>query len=122
MQSFGMVLQVRKKETGAIYALKILDKRNVLKEEMTVKQTMFERKVLEMVNHPFVVKLQFAYQTKGCLCLVMDFVNGGELFSHLAKAGTFSEDNTRLWSAEILLALEYLHNMGTIWHLVFSHS
>jgi serum/glucocorticoid-regulated kinase 2 len=117
-----MVLQVRKKETGAIYALKILDKRNVLKEEMTVKQTMFERKVLEMVNHPFVVKLQFAYQTKGCLCLVMDFVNGGELFSHLAKAGTFSEDNTRLWSAEILLALEYLHNMGTIWHLVFSHS
>jgi serine/threonine protein kinase len=56
--------------------------------------------------------LQYAFQTNGALFLVMDFVNGGELFGHLKREGQFSESDARLWSAEILLALEYLHTMG----------
>ncbi len=56
--------------------------------------------------------MQYAFQTNGALFLVMDFVNGGELFGHLKREGKFSESDARLWAAEILLALEYLHTMG----------
>jgi serine/threonine protein kinase len=79
---------------------------------MSTKQ---ERRVLEIVNHPFIVKLHYAFQTGPALCLVMDFINGGELFMHLRKHRSFSESDARIWAAQILLALEYLHSMGIIY-------
>ncbi len=60
-------------------------------------------------------QLHYAFQTGTALCLVMDFVNGGELFTYLKKEGYFQEPDARIWSAEILLALEYLHSMGLIY-------
>lgn len=112
--SFGQVLQVRKKDTGSIYALKILEKSHVKKKDQ-VENTKSERRVLEIVNHPFIVKLHYAFQTGSALCLVMDFVNGGELFTYLKKERYFHEEDARIWSAEILLALEYLHSMDLIY-------
>jgi len=60
-----------------------------------VQSTKAERRVLEVVNHPFIVKLHFAFQTKENLCLVLDFINGGELFSHLSSQRVFSEVGRR---------------------------
>ena len=82
---------------------------------LQVQNTKQERRVLEIVNHPFIVKLHYAFQTGPALCLVMDFINGGELFSHIAKAKRFSEDRARFYTAEIILALEYLHEMDIIY-------
>ena len=76
--------QVRKKLTNQIFALKVLDKSHMRKFGQ-VENTKQERRVLEIVNHPFIVKLHFAFQTHDKLCLVLDFVNGGELFSYIAK-------------------------------------
>jgi len=66
---------------------------------------------LEVVNHPFIVKLHFAFQTQDKLCLVLDFINGGELFSYIAKEKMFSEERARFYTAQLILALEYLHEM-----------
>jgi len=112
--SFGQVFQVRKKDTKQVFALKVLDKSHLSKIDQ-VQNTKQERRVLEIVNHPFIVKLHYAFQTGPALCLVMDFINGGELFMHLRKHRFFSEPDARIWAAEILLALEYLHSMGIIY-------
>jgi serine/threonine protein kinase len=92
--SFGQVFQVRKKDTNQVFALKVLDKSHLRKIDQ-VHNTKQERRVLEIVNHPFIVKLHYAFQTGPALCLVMDFINGGELFSHLRRHRSFSEPDAR---------------------------
>jgi serine/threonine protein kinase len=74
-----------------------------------------ERIVLEHIESPFIVKLHFAFQTPERLYFVMDFLNGGEMFYHLRKEGCFSEERTRFYAAEIILALEVLHKNGVIY-------
>lgn len=74
-----------------------------------------ERLILEKISHPFIVKLHYAFQTPDKLYFVIDFLNGGELFYHLRKEGKFSEERTRFYAAEIVLALECLHKNGVIY-------
>ncbi len=74
-----------------------------------------EREILEKINHPFIVKLHFAFQTPTKLYFVMDFLNGGELFYHLKKEGRFTESRTVFYAAEILCALDCLHKNGVIY-------
>ena len=71
--------------------------------------------ILERINHPFIVKLHYAFQTPERLYFVIDFLNGGELFFHLRKETKFNEDRTRFYAAEIVLALECLHSNGIIY-------
>lgn len=71
---------------------------------------MNERTIMESVNHPFFVELHYAFQSNFKLYIVMDFKIGGELFLHLRRAFKFSEEKTRFYTAEIIVALEYLHN------------
>ena len=97
-----------------MYALKVLNKEGLLHSNQ-VQSTKAERRVLEVVNHPFIVKLHFAFQTDDKLCLVMDFINGGELFTYINREKRFSEARTRFYAAEIILALEYLHEMDIIY-------
>jgi serine/threonine protein kinase len=74
-----------------------------------------EREILEKFDHPFIMKLQFAFQDDFSLYLIMEFVNGGELFHHLKQAGKFSENRARFYAAELALALEYLHSQGVVY-------
>lgn len=74
-----------------------------------------ERMILERINHPFIVKLHYAFQTPERLYFVIDFLNGGELFFHLRKETKFHEQRTRFYAAEIILALECLHGNGIIY-------
>jgi len=112
--SFGKVMQVKKKDTGKIYAMKVLDKKHIL-EHNEVEHTLAEKHILQQIHHPFLVNLNFSFQTEDKLYFILDFVNGGELFFHLQREKKFSEERVRFYGAEILLALEHLHNNGIIY-------
>ena len=71
--------------------------------------------ILERLNNPFIVKLHFAFQTPERLYFVIDFLNGGELFFHLRKETRFRENRAKFYAAEIVLALECLHQNGIIY-------
>lgn len=112
--SFGKVIQVRKKDSGRIYAMKVLKKDQVIKRKQ-YEHTMAERRILEEIDHPFIVSLRFAFQTPSKLYMVFDFFNGGELFHYLSQGGRFTEERARLYAAEITLALEHVHNANIIY-------
>lgn len=111
---FGKVTQVRFKNDGQIYALKSL-KKSKLKEAKHVEHTKTERKILEIVNHPFIVSLKFAFQTDKKLYFVMNCYNGGELFYHLRSKGRFNEIQAKFYLAQIVLAIEFLHSQKIIY-------
>jgi len=112
--SFGKVMQVRKRDTSRIYALKTIRKVHIVnRNEIT--HTLAERLVLARVNNPFIVPLKFSFQSEQKLYLVLAFVNGGELFHHLQREQRFNEERSRFYSAELLLALEYLHELDVVY-------
>ncbi|KZP31491.1 AGC/Akt protein kinase [Athelia psychrophila] len=112
--SFGKVMQVRKRNTGRIYALKTIRKAHIVsRNEIT--HTLAERLVLARVNNPFIVPLKFSFQSEQKLYLVLAFVNGGELFHHLQREQRFNEERSRFYSAELLLALEHLHELNVVY-------
>jgi serine/threonine protein kinase len=107
--SYGKVLLVRKKMTEKLYAMKILEK-SLIRLNKQEDHTMTERAILEKIDHPFIVKLYYAFQTSQRLYLITEFMQGGDYFYHLRRERRFSEEKTRFYMAEIVLALEYLHN------------
>ncbi|KAK0544254.1 Serine/threonine-protein kinase [Tilletia horrida] len=108
------VMQVRKKDTGRIYALKTIRKAHIVSRS-EVTHTLAERTVLARVNNPFIVPLKFSFQSPEKLYLVLAFVNGGELFHHLQREGRFSEVRSRFYAAELLCALEHLHSFNVVY-------
>ncbi|WEJ96255.1 Serine/threonine-protein kinase [Yamadazyma tenuis] len=112
--SFGKVMQVLKKDTNQIYALKTIRKQHII-SRMEVTHTLAERTVLANITNPFVVPLKFSFQSPEKLYLVLAFINGGELFHHLQKEGKFSMDRSRFYIAELLSALESLHELNVIY-------
>lgn len=112
--SFGKVLQVRKKDTKKIYAMKVLNKKNIL-DSHELEHTKTEKNILQNLVHPFLVNLNYSFQTEDKLYFVMDYVNGGELFYHLQNEHKFDPDRAKFYCAEIVLGLEYLHANGVIY-------
>jgi len=112
--AFGKVMQVRKKDSGKIYAMKILKKRAIIARNQ-VEHTKAERKILQTLEHPFLMKLRFAFQTKEKLYLILDYVKGGELFFHLKNNRRFSEEVAKLWVAQVASALGHLHSLGVLY-------
>jgi len=115
--SFGTVLLVRHTLTGKLYAQKQFRKASITVHKKLVEQTKTERTILESVNrHPFVVKLYYAFQDHEMLYLILEYALGGELFTHLAMERMFDEDMAAFYMAEMVLALEHLHqNVGVIY-------
>jgi len=112
--AFGKVVLCREKETGTMYAMKIL-KKSMLFDRNEVEHTLTENRVLSTVRHPFIVGLKYSFTTEDRLCFVTEYVRGGEIFVHLRKERRFSEDRTRFYAAEIVSALGYLHKRGIIY-------
>ncbi|KAJ1779031.1 Serine/threonine-protein kinase [Coemansia sp. RSA 2523] len=112
--SFGKVMQVRKRDTNRIYAMKILSKSKIVMRS-EVAHTLAERNVLAKINHPFIVPLKFSFQTPEKLYLVLAFINGGELFHHLQREGRFDQHRSRFYAAELLSALDCLHSYNVIY-------
>ncbi|XP_016304989.1 ribosomal protein S6 kinase alpha-2-like [Sinocyclocheilus anshuiensis] len=114
--SYGKVFLVRKirgSDTGQLYAMKVL-KKATLKVRDRVRSKM-ERDILAEVNHPFIVKLHYAFQTEGKLYLILDFLRGGDLFTRLSKEVMFTEEDVKFYLAELALALDHLHSLGIIY-------
>ncbi|KAK1170890.1 ribosomal protein S6 kinase alpha-2-like isoform X1 [Acipenser oxyrinchus oxyrinchus] len=114
--SYGKVFLVRKikgTDTGQLYAMKAL-KKATLKVRDRVRSKM-ERDILAEVNHPFIVKLHYAFQTEGKLYLILDFLRGGDLFTRLSKEVMFTEEDVKFYLAELALALDHLHSLGIIY-------
>ncbi|KMP07777.1 serine/threonine-protein kinase SCH9 [Coccidioides immitis RMSCC 2394] len=115
--TYGTVLLVRHKITGALYAQKQFRKASLTVHKKLVEQTKTERAILESVNrYPFIVNLYYAFQDHEKLYLILEYAQGGELFTHLAMERMFTEDVAAFYMAELVLALEHLHhNIGVIY-------
>ncbi|KAJ2059491.1 Serine/threonine-protein kinase Sgk2 [Coemansia sp. S146] len=114
--SYGKVMLARYKDTGKVMAIKVISKSKLRGRPNDIRRVMSERKVLERtIEHPFLVGLQCAFQTKEKLFFCLDYVNGGELFFHLQRERRFSENRARFYAAEITSALEYLHGIGVVY-------
>jgi serum/glucocorticoid-regulated kinase 2 len=120
--NFGKVILVRKKSTdptkeAQLFAMKVLSKAAIMHGpdgELPMAEH-GERRILQKVSHPFMVKLHFAFQTSLKLFLVMDFVCGGDLYVHLKRMKSFPESIIKVFTAELVLALEYLHKLKIVY-------
>ncbi|KAK3300506.1 kinase-like domain-containing protein [Chaetomium fimeti] len=115
--AYGTVLLVKHRETGRLYAQKQFKKASLVVHKKLVEQTKTERQILESVNrHPFVVKLYYAFQDQEKLYLILEYGQGGELFTHLSMERMFSEETAAFYMAEMVLALTHLHaNLGVVY-------
>jgi len=112
--SYGKVFLVQKKDDQKIYAMKILKKKAMIKRNQ-VNHIKTERKIMELIDHPFIVKLIYAFQTAQKLYMVMDYCPGGELFYHIQRVERFNEEAVKFYGAQLVLALDHLHKNNIIY-------
>jgi len=115
--SFGRVLLVKEKAGGSaaeFKALKILEKKKVVKLKQ-IEHTLNEKNILAAIDFPFLINMVGSFKDNSNLYMVLDFAPGGELFSHLRRAGRFPEKRTQFYAGQIVLALEYLHHLKIIY-------
>eukprot|EP00758_Cryptobia_borreli_P003688 Tbor_TRINITY_DN3916_c0_g1::TRINITY_DN3916_c0_g1_i1::g.757::m.757/K13303/SGK2; serum/glucocorticoid-regulated kinase 2 len=112
--SYGLVMQVKKLDTGEIFAMKEMSKA-VMERDDLLERTKAEKSILQRINHPFIVTLHYAFQTKDKLYLVLDFLSGGELFFHLSEVGTFDVQRAKFYAAQIGHAIGHLNSLDIIY-------
>lgn len=111
--AFGEVRLVQKKDTGKIYAMKTLLKSEMYKKDQLA-HVKAERDVLAGSDSPWVVSLYYSFQDAQYLYLIMEFLPGGDLMTMLIRWQLFTEDVTRFYMAECILAIETIHKLGFI--------
>ncbi|KAK2715449.1 serine/threonine-protein kinase tricornered-like [Artemia franciscana] len=111
--AFGEVRLVQKKDTGHVYAMKILRKADMLQKEQ-VAHVRAEREVLAEADHTWVVKMYYSFQDPINLYLIMEFLPGGDMMTLLMKKDTLSEEQTQFYIGETALAIESIHKLGFI--------
>lgn len=111
--AFGEVRLVQKKDTGKIYAMKTLLKSEMYKKDQLA-HVKAERDVLAGSDSPWVVSLYYSFQDSINLYLIMEFLPGGDLMTMLIRWQIFTEDITRFYMAECVLAIEAIHKLGFI--------
>ncbi|KAA8533840.1 hypothetical protein F0562_031357 [Nyssa sinensis] len=111
--AFGRVFLARKRATGDLFAIKVLKKDDMIRKN-AVESILAERNILISVRNPFVVRFFYSFTCRENLYLVMEYLNGGDLYSLLRNLGCFDEDMARVYIAELVLALEYLHSLNVI--------
>ena len=110
---FGKVWKVRLRKTNELFALKEMSKVKIIDRRSDI-SIMSERNLLSTLNHPFIVNMHFAFQDFYNLYLVMDLLTGGDLRFHIAHKKVFTEDQTKFFIANMLLALDYIHSQNII--------
>lgn len=116
--TYGIVLHVRKKSTGRHYAMKIQTKIGLLNcYHDALHRVDNEKQVLAACNHPFIISMDYAFQTRTTIMVVMDLGTSGTLLDALdsCEGNRMPEDRVRFYTAEIVLALSHLHRMGMIY-------
>jgi protein kinase A len=112
--TFGRVRLCKHKASGKYVAIKCLKKAEILRMKQ-VEHIMAEKTILSEVRHPFIVNMLKTFQDEKRLYIVLEYVCGGEVFTHLRKAGKFPNDVGKFYSAEIVLAFDHLHTMNIIY-------
>ncbi len=112
--SYSTVLAATDRQTLKEYAVKVLDKRHIIKEKK-IKYVNIEKNTLNrLTEHPGIVRLYYTFQDEKSLYYVLDVASNGELLGVLKKIGTFDVDCTRFYGAQILDAIDYMHSRGVI--------
>ncbi|XP_042492106.1 probable serine/threonine protein kinase IRE4 [Macadamia integrifolia] len=111
--AFGKVFLARKRTTGDLFAIKVLKKLDMLRKN-DIERILAERNILITVRNPFVVRFFYSFTCSDNLYLVMEYLNGGDLYSLLRNVGCLEEHVARIYIAELVLALEYLHSLGIV--------
>lgn len=112
--SYSTVIAATDRQTLKEYAIKVLDKRHIIKEKK-VKYVNIERDTLNrLTEHPGVVRLYYTFQDERSLYFVLDLASQGELLGVLKKLGSFDVECTRCYGAEILDSIAYMHSRGVI--------
>jgi len=112
--SFGKVFLVKKNEDGLVFAMKSLRK-DVILDYDQLESTMLEKEILLKADHPFLVGMEYVFQTDQKIFFVMKFVRGGELFMHLRRAKQFKEERAKFYSMTVAMALGHLHGQKIIY-------
>ena len=111
---YSKVMQVRHRESGRVYAVKVLEK-SELRRRRQVERTRTERRILAGVRHPYIVRLHYAFQSSEKLYMVMDFAQGGDMFALLRRKARLSAKQAAVYVAEIALALQALHSHDIVY-------
>ncbi|XP_030623108.1 microtubule-associated serine/threonine-protein kinase 4 [Chanos chanos] len=111
--AYGAVYLVRHKETKQRFAMKKINKQNLVLRNQ-IQQAFVERDILTFAENPFVVSMYCSFETRRHLCMVMEYVEGGDCATLLKNMGPLPVDMARMYFAETVLALEYLHNYGIV--------
>ncbi|KAG2314452.1 hypothetical protein Bca4012_065137 [Brassica carinata] len=111
--AFGKVFLARKRTTGDFFAIKVLKKLDMIRKN-DIERILEERNILITVRYPFVVRFFYSFTCSDNLYLVMEYLNGGDLYSLLQKVGCLDDDIARIYIAELVLALEYLHSLNIV--------
>jgi serine/threonine protein kinase len=111
--AFGRVFLAKKRTTGDLFAIKVLKKADMIRKN-AVESILAERDILISVRNPFVVRFFYSFTCRENLYLVMEYLNGGDLYSLLRNLGCLDEDVARVYIAEVVLALEYLHSLRVV--------
>ena len=112
--SYAVVRLATEIKTGRMFAVKILDKRHVIKENK-LKYVNIEKQVLSTLNnHPFFVRLYYTFQDPAKLYFVLNYASGGELLDYIRKLSSFDLVCTRFYAAELVVAMEYMHSMEIV--------
>ncbi|XP_073882493.1 microtubule-associated serine/threonine-protein kinase 3 isoform X44 [Macaca fascicularis] len=111
--AYGAVYLVRHRDTRQRFAIKKINKQNLILRNQ-IQQVFVERDILTFAENPFVVSMFCSFETRRHLCMVMEYVEGGDCATLLKNMGPLPVDMARLYFAETVLALEYLHNYGIV--------
>ncbi|KAJ8374742.1 hypothetical protein SKAU_G00053220 [Synaphobranchus kaupii] len=111
--AYGAVYLVRHRETRQRFAMKKINRQNLILRNQ-IQQVFVERDILTFAENPFVVSMFCSFETRRHLCMVMEYVEGGDCANLLKNMGPLPVDMTRMYFAETVLALEYLHNYGIV--------
>ncbi|XP_058628374.1 microtubule-associated serine/threonine-protein kinase 1 isoform X4 [Onychostoma macrolepis] len=111
--AYGAVYLVRHRETRQRFAMKKINKQNLILRNQ-IQQAFVERDILTFAENPFVVSMFCSFETRRHLCMVMEYVEGGDCATLLKNIGALPVEMTRMYFAETVLALEYIHNYGIV--------
>jgi hypothetical protein len=113
--SFGRVMiAYLKRDRTQRFAIKMLKKENIVKMKQ-IEHTLNEKKILHSINFPFIVYLAHSFKDNSNLYMVLEYVSGGEMFTHLRKTGRYSEEIACFYASQIVLTFEYLHYLNIIY-------
>ena len=114
VSSLGVIYLVKDINLNSKYAMKVIDKSN-LKEDYERKMVFMEKKLMILFNHPFINSLIYSFQTKHKLIIITQFCSGGSLSLQSLEKGNMSSEEIRLYSSEIIEALDYIHERGVVY-------